>query len=216
MKNKNKSRLIAYFCSFGFSGSMFDDDWKNNAAPRIVADHYNLEFINRSVPGTSTHKQYEAINNDLDNGLINTDNDIVFVQWSFPARGYASNFTGSYTPHDTSNNKNVKWYYENMYTERFANSQVLSYASTLHSLLHGNIYQGLIRGLKMSMSCPRGLYNSVINNINCIAFNHGNMVNELKENVHPTDALHKCDHPTDIGHEYIANKYIEKIEEIIK
>lgn len=209
-------RLIAYFCSYGYSGSAFTK-WGNNAAPSIVAKHYGLEFVNKSVPGTSVHKQFEAINKDFDSGYIDADNDKILVQWTFSERAYMVGKQGSYQPwtmDDPKEGKHIEWYYANVYDETLANSQILSYASILHDILRGNVYQGFMGGYKMKGMHPRILYNSVMRKINCIAFNESSMMEELKQNVHPTDALYECLHPKDIGHEYIAKKYIEGIDSV--
>lgn len=220
------SRLITYFCSFGFSGSKhYPKHPTNNAAPDRLAKHYGVELVNKSILGNNIHQQFASIIKDVDDGFIDTQNDKILVQWSFPGRCFSVDKTiahYNYSWLDKSYGQHIKWYYENIYDEALAKGQLLSYANACHDILKGNIYQGFITGsddltndhtndrLRKVNKC---LYNNVMHKINHVSFEK-TIVDELKENVHPTDSIYPCDHPTDIGHEYITNHYINKMGDI--
>ena len=222
------SRLITYFCSFGYSGSYasgaIDPPGGNNGAPNKIAKHYGLELVNKSKPGTNIHQQFASIIKDVDDGFIDTQHDKILVQWSFPGRAYAIDsrkasysYGVDYSHHD-NNTPHIKWYFENIYDEKLAKGQLLSYANACHDILKGNIYQGFIIGsdeLTNDHSTGRlcevnkCLYNNVIHKINNVSFEKP-IVDELKQ--HVPNSLYTCNHPTDNGHQYITNHYINKMD----
>ena len=224
------SRLITYFCSFGYSGShnpdadtMMD---RNDAAPNKIAKHYGLELVNKSKSGTNMHQQFASIIKDVDDGFIDTQHDKILVQWTFPGRCFsvdktkASHSIGGADYSGNNSIQHIKWYYENIYDEELAKGQLLSYANACHDILKGNIYQGFIIGSDELTNCHstgrlrkvnKCLYDNIMHKINNVSFKKF-IVDELKENVHPTDSIYPCNHPTDIGHEYITNHYINKID----
>lgn len=222
------SRLITYFCSFGYSGSYasgaIDPPGGNNGAPNKIAKHYGLELVNKSKPGTNIHQQFASIIKDVDDGFIDTQHDKILVQWSFPGRAYAIDsrkasysYGVDYSHHD-NNTPHIKWYFENIYDEKLAKGQLLSYANACHDILKGNIYQGFIIGsdeLTNDHSTGRlckvnkCLYNNVIHKINNVSFEKP-IVDELKQ--HVPNSLYTCSHPTDNGHQYITNHYINKMD----
>jgi len=222
------SRLITYFCSFGYSGShvpgAIDPPGGNDAAPDKIAKHYGLELVNKSKPGTNIHQQFASIIKDVDDGFIDTQHDKILVQWSFPGRAYAIDsrkasysYGVDYSHHD-NNTPHIKWYFENIYDEKLAKGQLLSYANACHDILKGNIYQGFIIGsdeLTNDHSTGRlcevnkCLYNNVIHKINNVSFEKP-IVDELKQ--HVPNSLYTCSHPTDNGHQYITNHYINKMD----
>ena len=208
------SRLITYFCSFGYSGShvpgAIDPPGGNDAAPDKIAKHYGLELVNKSKPGTNMHQQFASIIKDVDDGFIDTQHDKILVQWSFPGRAYATdNKKASYHWSDNGDNtQHIKWYFENIYDEALAKGQLLSYANICHDILKRNIYQGFIRGSD-ELKVHKCLYDNVMHKINNVSFEKP-IVDELKQ--HVPNSVYTCNHPTDNGHQYITNHYINKMD----
>ena len=110
------SRLITYFCSFGFSGSChYPKHPTNNAAPDRLAKHYGEELVNKSILGNNIHQQFASIIKDVDDGFIDTQNDKILVQWSFPGRCFSVDKTiahYNYSWLDKSYGQHIKWYYD--------------------------------------------------------------------------------------------------------
>jgi len=85
---------------------------------------------------------------------------------------------------------------------------LLSYANICHDILKRNIYQGFIRGSD-ELKVHKCLYDNVMHKINNVSFEKP-IVDELKQ--HVPNSLYTCNHPTDNGHQYITNHYINKMD----
>lgn len=208
---KKYTRLVVYACSFGFTGSIIPHvPWSSlDSFGDLLAKHYDLEFINRSLPGTNNDDLFQVILSDFAENKI-LDDDLVIVQWSFVNRAHR-NYEGSLMPSDMQPGNHAEWYYTSLFDYRIRASDLAVRCMYVQRLLP-NVMFGFAEGME---SIDYHVHNSIHSNLykdcNLISYNRETLPQDLAVEF-GKGILTSCLHPTNEGHRHIANRYIKEIQ----
>lgn len=208
-------RFICYACSFGKNGHVLPNEkWFNEGGfPDLISKHYGIELVNESRPGTNADFQFQQVLSDLQSGKL-TSNDLIMVQWTFSNRYNDDSRPGcSFMPHVDI--PELAWTYTNIYNEKMATDKIMSYTLAVNSLLPGNVVFGFAQGIDHFKNVGnQNLYNKMIKETKIVAYNYIDLVTDAR--VHTDyNVIHQCFHPNDDGHRYIAQKYIDGLDDFI-
>lgn len=211
---KDYKRFVLYACSFGLNGSLMPPNpWSNvDSFGYLMAEHYGLKFVNRSYSGYNNDDMFWDICNHLASGEIQ-DDDLVVVQWSFTNRVHR-NYEGSLMSVHAKDDKYAEWFYMHLYDHGRRITDVAVRSITLAGLID-NIVFGFAEGLtSVDTGVQTKIHRTLYEKCNLIAYNKETLPNDIILEL-GKDELHKCMHPTDVGHRYIADRYIKEMQILI-
>lgn len=214
-------RLYLYACSFGLLGQINNkispkENWVNeHSFGYIIAKRLNLTLVNRSVIGASNFKIFENLNHDLKNIFL-TENDIVIVQWTHIDRSpMRSNHT--IMPHyvkskDRLVRETAETYYKELYFELQNLANIVGYTKYFTTKLGSNFYFNFVDDHNYLQKIDYILYKDFVNCDNYIGLNNQGIY-EFLGSFNNTDVYFPCSHPSKLGHQMIAEYYINSILE---
>lgn len=207
--NKRYKRLVLYACSFGKSGAVDPPgSWNDiDCFGHLIAKHYGLEFENRSIPGWNNDGIFWNALNDISCNDI-SDSDLLMIQWTYVGRARHDDKL-SVMPHEIDNDEHVKWYYTHMYHYEMRATDVAIRSLALANLKPDIVF-GFAEGLNsVNTGIQTNIRKRLLSETNFIAFNSKPLPHDI-----PLDMIYPCFHFKPHGHQYIAEKYLEKLEEI--
>lgn len=220
-------RLVVYGCSFGWNGAIKPNiPWKIEGSwPDIVAKHFEMPLVHCCIVGTGPDWQYDQIMQDQMHGYYNRQtnqpvavepDDCIIIQWSHANRiaGDAPEFNNLCPASEAIDSmssvakKIAIDYYKYIYTDYFAVARVIGYVHTIQNTVSIRTLHAFTDGRDFFVGQHNNANGAglVLDGIDYIGANN----EDFKKMYAPEQ--HLCNHPTELGHQIIANAYIKNLD----